>query len=360
MKCNECKENKLNGLGLIKCPYCGSNLHEKSKMFFEDNIVILLILVCFIVNLIIAISIFGKIGTTGEFAGWLIKLGKKINVAFIGLIFTSIFCVVVHIVNKYLKKYIVFISPFLMFFMLPVFIGYYNYAMYKAFPEELKNMKIKGNIMLARSKNKITDRTIVAEDSAAIINYFNNFLDTPFYRWSDTLILEYSSKFSHLFRRPYEGIEIFDSIETNKYRQIMKHNMSIDFFSYSPDNSKLFLIMTYEIETEASALALIGERNDSQIILYRYGCITTDYKRPPNKQYALYWIITRFERQNIPCNIGSPLKKSFWNTGWYEKVYFNNAEKYRYQLKKVYKWNEIRQLDELVLEEIETFIVIEK
>ena len=228
---------------------------------------------------------------------------------------------------------------------------------------ELNKMIKRGDKMLADSENKTDDQAIILEDSTAIINYFSHFLDSAFYNHSDSIKIAYSSTFYYFFNRllisqPYGKVEmISDSIETNKYRQIIKHNLSIDFFSYSPDQRKLFIIMTYEVgedPKEANALAMLGERDEEKIILYRCPRFRNDYG-VVNKKYAFYQIISDFEDSE------NPLKTSFWDGYWYKKVRFNNTEKYRYQLDDfAYKWNEKKQFNERVTAEIETFIVIEK
>ena len=205
--------------------------------------------------------------------------------------------------------------------------------------KKLNRMMKKGNKMLAKNKNRITDYAVLKEDSTAIIKHFNHFLDSAFYRNSDSLRLDYSSTFSRFFNRNltrYTHAELLtDTVNTNKYRQIIKNSLSIDFFSYSPDNSKLFIIMTYEIGEEptgANALALIGERKDNKLILYRHICGFQNNYSVVNKQYALYGAIIDFAQQGRPCGITNPLEKSFWNSKWFEKNYVNGTETYRYQL----------------------------
>jgi hypothetical protein len=329
-----------------------------------------------IVNLIIAICCILSVPHKGEFASALLGLGEKIEIAFIGIVFTFGFFLIVHLVCKYWNNYSVFVS---MILVVAMNIGYLSISMSIVSPKQyteaeiktkqqkkLNEMIKKGDKMLAKSENKIIDHVIISEDSVAIISYFNHFLDSAFYRYSDSIKLEYSSTFHHFFnrnliRRPYGRVEmIFNDIETNKYRQIIKNNLSIDLFSYSPDKRKLFIIMTYNVgyeQIEANALALIGERNEDQIILYKFRGFRNDYG-VMNKQYALYEIITSFEDK---ANNYNPLKKSFWDGRWYEKVRINKTEKYRYQLDDyAYKWNEEKQYNERVTAEIETFIVIER
>jgi hypothetical protein len=334
-----------------------------------------------IFNAIVALlCIFIRYESSGAFR-LLHNLGLIIIIPFIGIFFTFFVYVITWLVHKYWRKD--YTTTLSYIFALAVGVGYFIFAMSIFNPKsytkeefrtkqlkELNKMTKKGDKMLAKSENMITDRTIVFEDSTAIINYFNHFLDSTFYNYSDSLIIEYSSIFHNLFtrnliRRPYGGVEmIFDSIETDRYRQIIKNNLSIDLFSYSPDKSKLLIVMTYEIgeePIEANALILIGERNNNQIILYKYGCFRNDYG-VVNKQYALYETIMKFEDRSIPCNQNkeSPFKKSFWNTGWFEKVIFNGAEKYRYQLDNyAYGYDEKNQWRRITAE-IETFIVIEK
>jgi hypothetical protein len=343
----------------------------------------ILFVVGFIANLLVAILCILSIGYTSEFAGALIKMGNRIAIIFIGIGFTAVFCLVVRLMCKYWNMGIVFTLSIVLVGVMCI--GYYNICMSIINPkslitnEEVRAHQLKkldglikkGNKMLAKSENIMTDQTIRTEDSLAIINYFNHFLDSTFYRYPDTLILEYSSTFHHFFNRglierPYGRIKM-DSVNINKYRQIIKNKLSIDLFSYSPDKRKLFIIMTYEVGEEptgANALAMIGQRDNNQLILYRYQQgFRNDYS-VVNKQYALYQIIADFKgnsntRQKTHRK-ENPLKKSFWEGGWFEKISINNTEKYRYQLNDTYKWNEQKQYNERITAEVEHFIEIKK
>lgn len=352
----------------------------------EDNINIVkrvFLGVSIFINLIILIYAIKKIGYTAEFAGALISLWHKFIVISMGTALTSICYLILELICKHMSKYRIFTSIIV---VVAIGIIYYFACIPIAKPQtynynkddvtenqlkELNGMIARGDKILSKSDNLINNPTIKLEDSTAIINYFSNFLDYPFYLYSDSIKKDYSSKFYDFFNRrlmeqPYGKIQLIsDTIETNKYRQAIKNKLSIDLFLYSPKREKLFIVITYDVgkePIEANALVLIGERYDNKILLYKYKGFRNDYG-VVNKKYALYEIITGFENEDIYNNKDnvSPLDKSFWDGYWYEKVKINNTEKYRYQLDDyAYKWNEKKQFNERVTEEIKTIITIEK
>jgi hypothetical protein len=337
-----------------------------------------LISLTILINFILAIYVISKIGYTSELAGSLINLGSKIGIIFRGIGITLICYIFVRLIFKSSFKYNEILSIILVILINALNIKAIVYP--KVYTEaeivenelsELKSMVKRGDRLLEKSENILNDKAIKLEDSTAIISYFKQFLSTPFYRSSDSLKIDYNDKFQYYFNRilinrPYGGVEmIFDSLETNKYRDIMNKNLSVDLFLYSPDKKKMLVVLTYEVgkePIEANGLVLIGERLENKIILYRYDNFRNDYG-VLNKKYALYELITDFDNFDSTSDFNkiSPLDKSFWDDGFYEKVKYNNTEKYRYQLDYfAYKWNEKRKFNEKVTEEKKIFIEIER
>jgi len=234
-------------------------------------------------SVIIVIFCFSKIRT--EFASGLSDLMGNILSVFVALVIYGIYLIISHCISKPNIQKIIACICLVLIFLSSFFINHYergqwtNEEIRERQLKELRTLTRKTNKILAKNENIITNYTILKEDSAAIVNYFNHFLDSAFYRNSDSLMLRYSATFSHFFNRNlthriYAEL-LMDTASVNKYRQIMKDNLSIDFFSYSPDKSKLFIIITYEIGEEptgANALAMIGERKDNKLILYRHIC----------------------------------------------------------------------------------------
>ena len=326
------------------------------------------------VNVVVAILIF----LMGDFSHWnvlIVPFVIPLGIASYVLALAPIFWI-----DKYWKKkYSIRLS---MFLIVVVAAGYFYFCVFvmtspprhrtreQVMEQQLNRldrMTRRGDRLLARSQNTIADRTILLEDSVAIINYFNQFLSIPFYNYSDSVVLQYSARYSHFFnrnliRRPHGKIElIFDIEETNKRRQIIKNNLSIDFFAYSPDKSKLLIVMTYDIgfdPTNANALVLIGSRDDNQIILYRFvGCGFRNDWAVVNKQYALYQVIIDFANRDFQ-QCGNPLRRSFWRSEHFEKIVVDGVERYRYQLTFRSGWSEERFIR--IPEKTEMFIVIDR
>jgi len=385
MRCSKCNEYVPEGLGIKECPFCDGELQEKTvkppddktilesekirileekkeirqrELLLKSNIIKTIIFVAGgIVNLIIAIYYIQSIGYTAEFAGALIKLGNKITVVFIGIVFTSFFCLAVHLIHKYWNKYTVFISLILVGAM---GVGYYNTCMSIINPKPLTEEQLIKNAIKRATEDKkeatkllkeadlfMPDKKIIARDKLILEQSLKNLLlsfseQSEFYpeiNDSDRL-----SHINELLSSHYRNAD------TTGFRMITD-SLQCDLILYSPNYQHFISVLSYyehrSNRTEHyNGMVLFCERKEDAIDVYSYTNPLDQYGGYSREGFLHRAILHMASSMGYHNGLSSkytlntnefleyphPLKKDFWQDKYFFSVISIQDENYfRYQ-----------------------------
>lgn len=386
MRCSKCNEYVPEGLGIKECPLCGGEVQEKSVKPIEEKITleskrilekkeengqrelllkinitkIIIFVIGFIVNLIIAIYCIQSIRYCSEFATALINLGNKIAIIFIGIVFTSLFCLAVHFIHKYLSKYIilaVFISLILVGAM---GIAYYNTCMSIINPKPLTEKQLIKNAIKREEEDKreatkllkeaelfVPDKKIMASDKNILEQSIKN------------LLLSFSEQ-SEFSAEMNDSVRLFhiNNLLSRHYRnadtadfRIISDSLQCDFVLYSPDYQHFISVLTYyqhypNTINHYNGMVLLCERKENAIDVYSYTNPLNQYGWYSREDFLHRAIFHMKSSMGYHNGLDSrytfktdefleyphPLKRDFWQDKYFFSVISIQGENYlRYQ-----------------------------
>ena len=303
-----------------------------------------------VVYLVFAIFILGnnvsQIPGGAEMAGIIIYFNAIFLtfVIFLGTFGISILVTQIFKKNKYLDGMIVVI------FILGLVVTHYqtlsicdyeerNYSVDSQISkqnQELHKIIKSGKKALSKSNNVYPERKIILEDSIAIMNFLNNFLD------SCQMVLQPAEKISiNLKFNNFFELYLSDSIASKNDSLLIekiKSSISLDYIAYSPNEKFLTTAFTYSYhENRVRILFLIGEKNKENFRFNKLYCNYTGEDIFVNEEYAFYKFILDIKDDDkyhgCNCKIAS---KIFWECDHFNKVQIGQNFVFKYQVSSSY------------------------
>jgi hypothetical protein len=313
-------------------------------------------IVILIINLIIAFYCFQSIRYTSEFAGWLINLGTKIKIIFIGVVFSFISSLVVRLICKYVNNET---NVFLFSIVLAgtINIGYYNINISIINPKPLTEKQlIKSAIKSAKENKKeatkllkkaelfVPNEKIIESDKNTLGQGIKNLLlsfneQSKFYpEMSDSLKLSHINELLSMNYRKADTISF----------QMIADSLQCDFILYSLNYQHFIAVSTYyryyeDRISNYNGLVLFCERKEDAIDVYSYTHPVSQSRGYTREEFLYmailhmghmghYSLSSKYLKTDDFLEYPHPLKKDFWHDKYFFSVVTIEDKNYlRYQ-----------------------------